>query len=122
MLDDDDDTGPEKLLAIVIIGMNMLKLVALSVLVCGTMGRRGRERVWKHSFATALLLRRSRNPHAVRIQTSVSWAVCCLTSDNWSLMLIFRTTRNEPYGSRSVDGRTMAVASGIDRLHGLASF
>jgi putative nucleotidyltransferase with HDIG domain len=42
--------------AVVIIGMNMLKQVALSVLVCGTMGRRGRDRAkfWKHSFGTAL--------------------------------------------------------------------
>ena len=88
-LADDDETGPEKLSAIitsdqslsvrvlamansayyghrgkigtirhavVIIGMNMLKQVALSVLVCGTMGKRGRDRAafWKHSFAAAM--------------------------------------------------------------------
>jgi putative nucleotidyltransferase with HDIG domain len=42
--------------AVVVIGMNMLKQVALSVLVCGTMGRGGRNRAlfWKHSFGTAV--------------------------------------------------------------------
>lgn len=42
--------------AVVVIGLNMLKQVALSVLVCGTMGRGGRNRAnfWKHSFGTAV--------------------------------------------------------------------
>jgi putative nucleotidyltransferase with HDIG domain len=42
--------------AVVLIGMNMLKQVALSVLVCGTLGRGGRDRAvfWKHSFGTAV--------------------------------------------------------------------
>src|SRR5438105_15805221 len=41
--------------AMVIIGMNMLKQLSLSVLVCGTIGRGGKDRshFWKHSFATA---------------------------------------------------------------------
>ena len=41
--------------AMVVIGMNMLKQLSLSVLVCGTMGRGGRYRAqfWKHSFGTA---------------------------------------------------------------------
>ena len=39
----------------VVIGMNMLKQLSLSVLVCGTIGRGGKDRaqLWKHSFATA---------------------------------------------------------------------
>jgi putative nucleotidyltransferase with HDIG domain len=41
--------------AVIVIGTNMLKQLSLSVLVCGTIGRKGRERTefWKHSFATA---------------------------------------------------------------------
>jgi putative nucleotidyltransferase with HDIG domain len=41
--------------AMVVIGMNMLKQLSLSVLVCGTIGRGGRDRAqfWKHSFGTA---------------------------------------------------------------------
>ena len=41
--------------AMVVIGMNMLKQLSLSVLVCGTIGRGGKDRaqLWKHSFATA---------------------------------------------------------------------
>ncbi len=41
--------------AMVLIGMNMLKQLSLSALVCGTVGRGGKNRVqfWKHSFATA---------------------------------------------------------------------
>ena len=41
--------------AMVVIGMNMLKQLSLSVLVCGTFGRGGKDRAhfWKHSFATA---------------------------------------------------------------------
>jgi putative nucleotidyltransferase with HDIG domain len=41
--------------AMVLIGMNMLKQLSLSVLVCGTIGRDGKDRTqfWKHSFATA---------------------------------------------------------------------
>lgn len=41
--------------AVAIIGANMLKQIALSVLVCGTLGRGGKQRAefWKHSFATA---------------------------------------------------------------------
>src|SRR5260370_6559098 len=41
--------------AMVLIGMNMLKQLSLSVLVCGTIGRGGKDRAqfWKHSFATA---------------------------------------------------------------------
>jgi putative nucleotidyltransferase with HDIG domain len=42
--------------AVVVIGLNMLKQVALSALVCGTLGRRGKNRAdfWKHSFGTAM--------------------------------------------------------------------
>jgi putative nucleotidyltransferase with HDIG domain len=41
--------------AMIVIGMNMLKQLSLSVLVCGTIGRGGRDRTqfWKHSFGTA---------------------------------------------------------------------
>src|SRR5213594_5006135 len=41
--------------AMVVIGMNMLKQLSLSALVCATVGRGGKDRVqfWKHSFATA---------------------------------------------------------------------
>lgn len=41
--------------AVIVIGTNMLKQLSLSVLVCGTLGRKGKERTefWKHSFATA---------------------------------------------------------------------
>ena len=41
--------------AMVVIGMNMLKQLSLSVLICGTIGRGGKDRAqfWKHSFATA---------------------------------------------------------------------
>ena len=41
--------------AMVVIGMNMLKQISLSVLVCGTIGRGGRDRAefWKHSLSTA---------------------------------------------------------------------
>jgi putative nucleotidyltransferase with HDIG domain len=41
--------------AMIVIGMNMLKQISLSVLVCGTIGRGGKERAqfWKHSFGTA---------------------------------------------------------------------
>jgi putative nucleotidyltransferase with HDIG domain len=41
--------------AMVVIGMNMLKQLSLSVLVCGTIGRGGKDRTefWKHSFGTA---------------------------------------------------------------------
>lgn len=41
--------------AVVVIGTNMLKQLSLSVLVCGTIGRGGRNRTefWRHSFATA---------------------------------------------------------------------
>jgi putative nucleotidyltransferase with HDIG domain len=41
--------------AMVVIGMNMLKQLSLSVLVCGTIGRGGKDRAdfWKHSFGTA---------------------------------------------------------------------
>jgi len=41
--------------AMVLIGMNMLKQLSLSVLVCGTVGRGGKDRTqfWKHSFGTA---------------------------------------------------------------------
>jgi putative nucleotidyltransferase with HDIG domain len=41
--------------AVVVIGMNMLKQLSLSVLVCGTLGRGGNDRAtfWKHSFGTA---------------------------------------------------------------------
>lgn len=41
--------------ALILIGMNMLKQLSLSVLVCGTMGRGGKERAqfWKHSFGSA---------------------------------------------------------------------
>ena len=41
--------------AMVAIGMKMLKQLSLSVLVCGTIGRGGKDRaqLWKHSFATA---------------------------------------------------------------------
>jgi putative nucleotidyltransferase with HDIG domain len=41
--------------AMVLIGMNMLKQLSLSVLVCGTIGRGGKDRshFWKHSFGTA---------------------------------------------------------------------
>jgi putative nucleotidyltransferase with HDIG domain len=42
--------------AMVVIGMNMLKQISLSVLVCGTIGRGGRDRAefWKHSLGTAM--------------------------------------------------------------------
>jgi putative nucleotidyltransferase with HDIG domain len=42
--------------AMTVIGMNMVKQVSLSVLVCGTIGRGGRDRThfWKHSFGTAM--------------------------------------------------------------------
>jgi putative nucleotidyltransferase with HDIG domain len=88
LLADDDETGPEKLSAmissdqalsakvlslansayyghrskigtirqaVIVIGMNMLKQLSLSVLVCGTVGRGGKDRAdfWKHAFATA---------------------------------------------------------------------
>ena len=41
--------------AVTVIGMNMLKQLSLSVLVCGTIGKRGGNRTefWKHSFGTA---------------------------------------------------------------------
>ena len=41
--------------AMIVIGMNMLKQISLSVLVCGTIGRGGKDRsqFWKHSFGTA---------------------------------------------------------------------
>jgi putative nucleotidyltransferase with HDIG domain len=41
--------------AVVVIGVNMLKQLSLSVLVCGTLGRggKGRAEFWKHSFGTA---------------------------------------------------------------------
>jgi len=41
--------------AMVVIGMNMLKQLSLSALVCATVGQGGKDRVqfWKHSFATA---------------------------------------------------------------------
>ena len=41
--------------AMIVIGMNMLKQLSLSVLVCGTIGRGGRDRThfWKHSIGTA---------------------------------------------------------------------
>jgi putative nucleotidyltransferase with HDIG domain len=41
--------------AVIVIGTNMLKQLSLSVLVCGTIGRGGKDRTefWKHSFATA---------------------------------------------------------------------
>jgi putative nucleotidyltransferase with HDIG domain len=41
--------------AMIVIGMNMLKQLSLSVLVCGTIGRGGKDRAqfWKHSFGTA---------------------------------------------------------------------
>jgi putative nucleotidyltransferase with HDIG domain len=41
--------------AAVVLGMNMLKQLSLSVLVCGMIGRGGKNRAqfWKHSFATA---------------------------------------------------------------------
>jgi putative nucleotidyltransferase with HDIG domain len=41
--------------AVIIIGTNMLKQLSLSVLVCSTMGRGGKNRTefWKHSFGTA---------------------------------------------------------------------
>jgi putative nucleotidyltransferase with HDIG domain len=41
--------------AMIVIGMNMVKQVSLSVLVCGTIGRGGKDRTqfWKHSFGTA---------------------------------------------------------------------
>ncbi len=41
--------------AVAVIGMNMLKQLSLSVLVCGTVGKGGRNRTefWKHSFGTA---------------------------------------------------------------------
>jgi putative nucleotidyltransferase with HDIG domain len=41
--------------AMIVIGMNMIKQVSLSVLVCGTIGRGGKDRTqfWKHSFGTA---------------------------------------------------------------------
>jgi putative nucleotidyltransferase with HDIG domain len=88
-LADDDETGAEKLTAIIssdqslsvkvlglansayyghrakigtirhavtVIGTNMLKQLSLSVLVCGTIGRGGKDRTefWKHSFGTAI--------------------------------------------------------------------
>ena len=41
--------------AMIVIGMNMLKQISLSVLVCETIGRGGKDRAqfWKHSFGTA---------------------------------------------------------------------
>jgi putative nucleotidyltransferase with HDIG domain len=41
--------------AVIVIGTNMLKQLSLSVLVCGTVGRDGKDRTefWRHSFATA---------------------------------------------------------------------
>lgn len=41
--------------AVIVIGTNMLKQLSLSVLVCGTIGRGGKDRAefWKHSFGTA---------------------------------------------------------------------
>jgi putative nucleotidyltransferase with HDIG domain len=41
--------------AVMVIGTSLLKQFSLSVLVCGMMGRGGKERAqfWKHSFATA---------------------------------------------------------------------
>jgi putative nucleotidyltransferase with HDIG domain len=41
--------------AMLVVGMNMVKQISLSVLVCGTIGRGGRDRsqFWKHSFGTA---------------------------------------------------------------------
>lgn len=103
LLADDDETGPERLSAIIssdqtlsvkvlslansayyghrarvgtirqavtVIGMNMLKQLSLGVLVCGTIGRGGKERTkfWKHSFATAtasaLIAKKTRVPEA----------------------------------------------------------
>ncbi len=42
--------------AVIVIGMNMLKQLSLGVIVCGTLGKRGRNRTefWKHSFGTAM--------------------------------------------------------------------
>ncbi len=42
--------------SVVVIGMNMLKQIALGVLVCGTFGRGARDRTqfWKHSFGSAM--------------------------------------------------------------------
>jgi putative nucleotidyltransferase with HDIG domain len=42
--------------AVNLIGMNMLKQLSLSVLVCGTVGRGGKRRIefWRHSFGTAI--------------------------------------------------------------------
>ena len=41
--------------AVIVIGTNMLKQLSLSVLVCGSLGRGGKDRAefWKHSFGTA---------------------------------------------------------------------
>src|SRR5215470_11243352 len=41
--------------AMVVIGMNMVKQISLSILVCGTIGRGGKDRTqfWTHSFGTA---------------------------------------------------------------------
>ncbi len=41
--------------AVVVIRMNMVKQLSLSVLICGTIGRGGKNRAdfWKHSFGTA---------------------------------------------------------------------
>jgi putative nucleotidyltransferase with HDIG domain len=41
--------------AVIVIGTNMLKQLSLSVLVCGTIGKGGKDRAefWKHSFGTA---------------------------------------------------------------------
>ncbi|HLH29631.1 MAG TPA: HDOD domain-containing protein [Terriglobia bacterium] len=41
--------------AVIVIGTNMLKQLSLSVLVCGTMGKGGKDRTefWRHSFGTA---------------------------------------------------------------------
>src|SRR5262249_24863673 len=41
--------------AVIVIGTSMLKQLSLSVLVCGTVGRNGKNRreFWLHSFSTA---------------------------------------------------------------------
>lgn len=41
--------------AVIVIGTNMLKQLSLGVLVCGTVGKGGRDRAefWRHSFGTA---------------------------------------------------------------------
>jgi putative nucleotidyltransferase with HDIG domain len=42
--------------AMVVIGMNMLKQISFSVIVCATIGKAGKDRAhfWKHSLATAM--------------------------------------------------------------------